>query len=463
MKKSVCFYLLLFSFGMLSSCNKEDAFLDAKPNISLVVPSNLDDYQKLLYNEGVFNTAVDPAMGSITAEEYYVTPAFWAGRPILDRNLYVFGSGYVYESWPLFTDWELSYKQVYYSNIVLDGIDKLEITNDYQTQYKTVKGQALFFRARAFYNLVQTFALPFDSTNFSTMLGIPLRLTSDFNVVVQRSTIQQTYDRILGDLLVAVELLPVSTTYPTQPSKTAANALLARIYLAMRNYAKALQYSDITLSFKSDLIDYNTLSPTNTNLSATYLKEDIFQASLLSGIFTFSGSTTVDTNLLKLYDDPNDLRRTVCYRTNGSNVEFRGTYGLGTSSKYSGLATDEMYLIRAECLARQGNVSGAMADVNTLLRTRWKKNGTSSTYVDKTASSTAVALSLILKERRKELPFRGLRWTDIRRLNLDPGFQTTLTRVMNGVTYILPPGDPRFAMPIPLTEIQLSGIQQNDR
>jgi hypothetical protein len=122
-----------------------------------------------------------------------------------------------------------------------------------------------------------------------------------------------------------------------------------------------------------------------------------------------------------------------------------------------------MYLIRAECLARDGNITGAMADVNTLLRSRWKKNGTVSTYVDKTVSNSSAALALILRERRKELPFRGLRWTDIRRLNLEPGFQTTLSRTLNGVTYTLPPGDPRFAFSIPTVEIQLGGIQQNQR
>lgn len=464
--KNQLYLLLILSCFLFLACHKEDEFLDKKPRISLLTPTTLNDYQKLLYNEGLFNSANSPALGAITSEEYYVTPAYWAGRGILDRNLYIFKEGDIYESSTSFSAWETPYTQVYYANTVLDGISKLTITPDQQTLYNQIKGQALFFRSFAFYNLVETFALPFDSATASSDLGIPLRLSSDFNVPIQRSTVKQTYDRILSDLNVALDILPVTTAYPTQPTKIAGTALLARIYLAMRNYPKALEYASATLTMNNALVDYNTLTPTNTYLSATYLKEDIFQTLLQvgGGIYSFNGSTMVDSALYNLYDDPNDLRKTVCYRINAGRVEWRGTYAVGgIVSKYCGLATDEMYLIRAECFARMGNLSGAMADVNTLLRARWKKVGVVSTYIDKTASSASAALTFILRERRKELPFRGLRWTDIRRLNFEPGFQTTLKRVLNDLAYILPPGDPRFAMPIPPDEIQLSGIPQNNR
>jgi tetratricopeptide (TPR) repeat protein len=461
--KAIKYFMFIAIVSVVFSCQKEDEFLDAKPNISLVVPSTLDDYQNLLYNEGVFNDQLSPGMGTVTTDEYYITPAYWAARAINERNLYIFKGGDIYETGFNFQDWSGPYTQVYYANTALEGINKLNIQQNQQTKYNQIKGQALFFRAHAFYNLLQTFAMPIDSARFTVDLGVPLRLTSDFNVSVQRSTIQQCYDQILSDLTTSVDLLPTKTDYPTQPCKAAGNALLARIYLAIRNYTKAYQYSDAALALNNTLVDYNTIVPLTTTLSPTYIKEDIFHAgSVVYSIANFSGGTMVDSVLYSFYDDPNDLRKSICYVINGGRVEFRGTYRF-RGGKYCGLATDEIFLIRAECLARQGNISGAMADVNTLLRTRWKKNGTVSTYVDKTSSSAASTLALILKERRKELPFRGLRWTDIRRLNLEPGFQTTLTRTLNGVSYSLPPGDPRFALPIPPMEIQLSGIQQNQR
>lgn len=463
MKKTLK-YITIFPIAyLMASCTKETEFLEAKPDVSLIVPTKLQDFQLLLYREDLFNGAGNPGLGTITTDEYYVTPQEWMNASVKERNAYIFGKGDIYENDVTFADWNIPYNQIYVANTVLGGIEKIKITTEQLTQYNQIKGQALFFRSHAFYNLVQTYALPYDSAIANSLPGIPLRVTSDFNIKVPRATIKECYDRILQDLTISIELLPQTTQYPTQPSKIAANALLARIYLAMRNYSKALQFANATLGMNNTLTDYNTLTPASRQLSTTYLKEDIFHTALTQlRLYSFVGGSMVDSVLYSFYDNPNDLRKTMCYIINSGRVEFRGTYAI-KGTPYCGLATNEMYLIRAECNARVGNVTAAMSDVNTLLRARWKKNGTVSTYIDQTTSSSANALNIIFKERRKELPFRGLRWTDIRRLNQEPGYQTTLVRVFNGITYTLPPGDPRFAMPIPLSEIQLTGIQQNGR
>jgi hypothetical protein len=68
-----------------------------------------------------------------------------------------------------------------------------------------------------------------------------------------------------------------------------------------------------------------------------------------------------------------------------------------------------------------------------------------------------------LAERRKELIYRGIRWSDLRRLNRDSRFGIILTKTLNGVTYSLLPNDKRYVLPIDEIEIRLSGIQQNNR
>lgn len=118
-----------------------------------------------------------------------------------------------------------------------------------------------------------------------------------------------------------------------------------------------------------------------------------------------------------------------------------------------------MYLVRAEASARTGHPAQALSDLNTLLATRWKTG----TYVPYATTDPAVALQDILTERRKELFARGLRWTDLRRLNQDPRFAVTLKRLIAGQAYALPPLDKRYVFPIPDDEIRLSGIPQNSR
>ena len=73
------------------------------------------------------------------------------------------------------------------------------------------------------------------------------------------------------------------------------------------------------------------------------------------------------------------------------------------------------------------------------------------------------ALSLILQERRKELVYRNLRWTDLRRLNLEPKFAKSIKRTIKGTEYILEPNDGRYVFAIPDDEIKISGIEQNMR
>lgn len=88
--------------------------------------------------------------------------------------------------------------------------------------------------------------------------------------------------------------------------------------------------------------------------------------------------------------------------------------------------------------------------------TRWRKNR----FKPFTAASADDALALVLKERRKELLFRGLRWIDIKRLNKE-GAGINITRLVNGMRYTLEPGDPRFALPLPADVIDASGMPQN--
>jgi hypothetical protein len=163
--------------------------------------------------------------------------------------------------------------------------------------------------------------------------------------------------------------------------------------------------------------------------------------------------------LYSLYDSY-DLRKIIFFRSRNSNMRFYGSYGGSIAQPaFGGIATDEIYLIKAECLARMNKVMESMEVLNKLLSTRW----ITGTFMPQAAVDRDEALSKIVMERRKELIFRGLRWEDLRRLNPDPKFSVTLMRSLDGQTYDLPPNDLKYIFPIPQNEIDLSGIQQSPR
>ena len=118
----------------------------------------------------------------------------------------------------------------------------------------------------------------------------------------------------------------------------------------------------------------------------------------------------------------------------------------------------EIYLIKAECLARRNEVSAAMQWIDQLLVTRYRTG----TYTPMLAANREDALQKIWTERRKELVLRGSRWSDLKRLNRE-GQGINLSRTLNGTVYSLPAGDARYVFALPVEEIEVSGLVQNER
>lgn len=451
--------IILTIFCCFISCKK---YLDEKPLKQLTLPETLTDLQALLDNYSIMNLS-NSSMAEMVADNYYVTENSFKSvlniRPDVALNY-----NWSVDATPVDNGWNVSYQgPIYYSNVVLDYLPNITAIAENQVDYNNVKGSSLFFRAFAFYNIAQLYCKLYSSTA-SNDPGIVLRMTSDINAKSSRATVQQTYQRIIDDLKVAAELLPVNTGVPSRPTKAAAYGALARVYLGMREYESAGEYANLCLAQKSSLIDFNDLIPLKTPPVGIFNSEVIFH-SVCQGLSILSSQhAKVDSNLLQSYA-LNDLRRSVFFRANtGVNLgtfSFQGSYngGEGQSTIFNGLTTAEMFLIRAECYARKGNTELALADLNTLMKKRWNKNVP---YPIITAVDSEDARNKILTERRKELVFRGQRWSDLRRLNLE-GANITLKRVIGGTTYTLPPNDPRWVMLIPNDVINRAGITQNPR
>jgi hypothetical protein len=446
--------LIVFMGSLSSSCNKE--FLEEKPSQSLVVPSSLKDFQSLLDNSDVVFNGGYAGLGEVASDNFYVTDNIYAALSNLEKNAYVWNAD-VFNGSTSITEWNRPYQQVYYSNIVLEGLKKISTSSTTQSDYDNIKGSALFYRAYSFYDLSQIFAKPYNNSTSETDLGIPLRLTTSLTDAVPRSSIAATYRQITSDLITAKDLLPITPLYKTRPSKPSTFALLARVSLAMQDYVSAGKWADSALQVYNTLNDFNTLNASAAYPIAVLSNEMIFLQLLITYSSLNPTNATVDSTLYQSYQT-NDLRKTIFFKSTGGRITFSGSY-YGSANLFCGLATDELLLIRAECNARKGDVAGSMADLNALLIKRWKTGF----FVPLTASSADDALLKILAERRKELCFRGLRWTDLRRLNQETRFSKSLTRIVNNQTYTLLPNDNRYVYPIPENEMLYNPVQQNPR
>lgn len=446
----------------LSACSRKD-FLDEKPNSGILNPSSLNDVQKLLDNNVMNN--LSSGLAQMAADEYDVDYQGWEAATVIERNSYIWAKD-IYEGTPQIRDWNSPFSAVFYANNALEILNGLEQQKAKGSDYNNVLGQALFKRAFANYELLRSFCKSYDANTAATDLGIPIRRNAGIDEIVQRANLADSYSHILSDLQKAALLLPKERLNSNlfRPTRVATYALLARIYLDMGIYEQAGKYADSTLNSYHTLIDYNKVSATSLTPFSITNDELIYNVTTV-GLYYFSslGSLPrpyrVSKDLINLYDQ-DDLRLQIFFISDneGSYVMKRGYYGAG-AYPFTGLATDEIYLIKAECLARDGKDNEALMMVWQVLKNRYR-TGKAPAIAE--LAEEGKALDFVLRERRKELVWRCLRWNDLKRLNRD-GYNITLRRTLGEGQYILNPNDPRYVFPIPQDEIDYSGIQQNER
>lgn len=438
---------------LLSACSD---FLDRKPDIKLLVPKTLEDADLLLNDYSTMNNNY-PTIGEIGVDDYYLTQQRWNAVSNYDQRM-----AYVWADEPYsdIVQWQRPYKVVYIANQVLDIMNQVDEKKDLDA-YRRVKGGAHFYRAFAFHQLVAIYAPAYTSLTAGRELGIPLRLSPDVDQKSVRPSLADTYKQMISDLKIAVANLSPVEVVKGRPHKASAYAALSRVYLDMGHFEEAYRYADSCLGLRPELLDFNKLS-LSTNFPMQRFNIEVLFPALATGAAPMGATVAlIDTMLYNSYSN-DDLRKKAFFKPNNNPVNsqyYKGSYDQ-SNSLFFGVTTSEMYLVKAETACRIGKLSEAREAINKLLRARWDKNVV---YPTISESDGDRLLRIILDERRRELVFRGRRWADLKRLNLDSRFQTTLKRVLGDKTYTLPPNDLRYAYRISETVLELSGIQQNKR
>lgn len=456
--------LVIAALGSCMSCG--DQFLDLQYSLSQRVPRTIEDYQALLDNSTfmIFNSP--HALGILGGDEFTISDAVYNGysqgpSSSFQINAYTWNSVIYQGGEPKTIDWNSGYTRVLYSNIALDGLKSMANNGSSAGNRDNVRGIALFQRSWAFYSLAQLFCKAYSPVSAETDLGLPLRLEADPTAKVPRSTLSETYHRIITDLEAAVPLLSERIETPFRPSRPAALALLAKVYMQVEDYAKARESAEECLSLSGTLMDYNAI---DTGLRYSFgaygngNPEIIFLNALGSVNLISSARMNIADDLYASYDS-NDLRRALFFHeeTDG-RITFKGSY-LGTSRYFTGLAVDEVYLLLAEAYARLQDFPKSRAQLNELLSTRVRTGF----FEEVTEADEFELLKLINLEGNKQLLLRGIRWETLKRLNKENRFRKTLFRTVNGVRHELPPGDKRWVWPLPQEAVAGGNYQQNER
>jgi tetratricopeptide (TPR) repeat protein len=347
-------------------------FLGLKSDSKLVVPKSLADLQGILDDAVQMNISRTPSFGESSGDDYFLPPANLAAFNEVIRNSYVWKRiEYRYAN-----DWSDAYQPVYNSNLCLELLEAIPRDASNARQWDNIKASALFFRSYYFYLLTMQFGVAYDPASSDMDLGIVLRLGSDFNIPSVRSSVKSCLDRVVQDASEALNLLPDNPQALFRPSKAAAYAHLSRVYLYMGDYPNSLKYADECLKLKSALMDFNSDTDIlGLDLAVPFKKfnkETIFYSEMNTGFGIHVPSVArIDTALYASYV-VNDLRRRAYFKANGLYQQFKGSYSSSATALFSGLATDEVYFNRSECRAWQGDIAGAMSDLNQVLKSRWK-------------------------------------------------------------------------------------------
>lgn len=448
------FSVLLITFLSITSCGD---YLDLKPNASLVVPSTLEDLQAILDDSGKMNLRMTPSLGTSVADEYYLLKSTYTGTNVLLQSLYHWQD---YEYRNTNNDWARGYEVVYNTNLVFDLLENIDRTHINSAAYDNVKGSAHFYRGFYFLGLVTQYGHAFDEDTSDQDLGIVLRLASDFNIPSKRASVRESYEQIIEDLTKASELLPDYAEHVMRPSRAAAHAALARTYLYMRKYDLALEHTEKALALYDRLMDFNddedVLGITAAIPFRKFNKETIFYAEAATSPLYVAVRAVVDTLLYDSYSEY-DLRKYAFFNIIEGNAFYKGSYASHRAIEFGGISTNELYLMKAECMAFLNEIGDAMSVLNELLKARWIK---AVDYMPAIASDREGALAIIREERKKELCFRNLRWADIKRYNKE-GANITLRRNLDGRIYELLPNASFYALPLPADIVELTGMPQN--
>ncbi|NQX39036.1 SusD family protein [Pedobacter steynii] len=448
MKKLIIISFAVFS--MLTSCKK--TWLEIVPQGDQVTVIT-EDYDKLM-NDGAFyayHSIGGYTEAQLMGDEVAQVKPYFINKNAVRERLFQWADDIYPE--PAVTSLVLrtTMTQMYTINKIVAEV--MTSTGGTEERKKGIRAEALATRAFSIWNMASLYCKPYAAATAGNDPGFPFVTEPNVNIQdIPRGTLQQTYDFIIKDYTEALASIPAKQNIVTRMSRPAVEGLLGKVYLFMGRYNDALPLLKSALAHviangQTSLYDYNEtfatggaflpISATNGPKSPYQLMDNTREA-VVSKVFyagRFNGNITgtdglVLTKAAQALYQPTDYRLKFYINKNDNNsVNAAGLlrkYGLNYSR--FGLQLSELYLLCAEAKARANDLTGAVADLETLRKARIRlKNDNGDSINDAlvpagTATNQSALIKFIIDERIREFAVEGYRWFDMRRLSVDPLF-----------------------------------------
>ncbi len=314
--------------------------------------------------------------------------------------------------------WRESYRTIQKTNVVLSRIDNVTYAVAATKQARI--GEMKFIRALLYFNLVRLYG------------DVPLvtQETTDPNEYFGkgRAASAQVYDQIKKDLTEAISALPETSTQPGKVVKTAAQTLLAKVQLTLKNYTEARTLlSAVVASGRHTLLadPATVFSISNENnreiifavqfasgLNGNTEGSIMFQLYAPSGTVSGAKGHNLPTKSLYAQYTAADKRKGTFVTATASGIPWSRKLAQPTVITDGGsdvviLRYADVLLMLAEAENELGNATAAAANLN-LIRLRAGLSATTAT----TQADLRAAIDL---ERQLELVGEGHRWFDLLR------------------------------------------------
>lgn len=412
---------------------------------------------------GLNNIAV---LTGLSGDELYLSAAGGPNESLFFRNSLISAISVGGKSWaPL-------YNFIYRCNAAIEGLSASKTLS--QSIQQQLLGEAYFLRAFYYFHLVNLFG------------PVPLATATDYqqNTLLARASVTEIHKAIVDDLQQAVTMLGEQflngavngiTTERVRPTKWAANALLARVYLYLEDYDNAIIEASKVMDHKSlfRLVPLNNVflknsqeaiwqvQPTtsfwNTEEAKLFIIPPKGFSSAANPIYLnprlvnsaeandlrFTYGNWIDTTIVGGIAYPYSFK----YKDNTNNSSITPANGTKFMTEYlMMLRLGEVYLVRAEARAHQGDLPGAIADLDSIRQ----RAGLPLLSATNPGIGQEALLNAIFHERQVELFTEGChRWFDLKRTGRIDAVMSVETPLKGGTW------ESREAVyPIPTSELQ---------